>query len=116
MGRDEEAGGALAAVAGQRILLADEAVKGGAGQPGLLDELELALDVAVQAHEQQPGIAPLRRLVEPADSEQPVPVRDRYLLHRPRHQTVARIGSADVRAERAARRLRILDPRSEEHT
>ena len=47
-----------AAVAGERVLLADQAVEGRAAQPGLLDELELPLDVAVQAHEQQARFLP----------------------------------------------------------
>src|SRR5688500_20155100 len=50
-GRHHVAGRRVAAVAVERVLLADQAVEGRADQPGLLDELELPLDVAGEAHE-----------------------------------------------------------------
>src|SRR3954471_18369990 len=55
MGRNAVAGGAVAG-AGQRIAFTGEAMKRGAIDPGLLQELELPLDIAIQADEKQSGL------------------------------------------------------------
>ena len=82
-------------------------------RPGLLDELELAFDVAVQAHEEQAGIgrrriaAPGRRETTP-HAKDAMPVDDGELFHRARHLALARVAAPYVRTERAALALRIF--------
>ncbi len=73
----------------------------------------MPLDIGVEAHEQQPRIFAVPMLVEAADAHDAVPVADRDLLGRTRHLAVARIGAADVGAERAADRLRVLGAEQE---
>src|SRR5215510_9084692 len=90
------------------ILLANQAVKGHAPEPGLLDEFELPLDVAVQTHEQQTRMLIALRLVETSNAQDAVAVGDFDLLCRSGTEAVARIGAADVGAVGTAKRLGIL--------
>ena len=81
----------------------------GSEQPGLLQEFELALDVRIDAHEEQAGIT-LRLWYEgTADAQDAVAIADRELQRGPRIEAVARIGAPDVSAQRAAQAVRIFD-------
>src|SRR3954447_14259040 len=112
MGRNAVAGGAVAG-AGQRIALAGETMERGAVDPGLLQEFELPLDIAVQADEEQAGLLSRLRLIAPADADNAMPIADRDLLFRAGRETLARIGAADMRAERTAQALRVLGAEQE---
>ena len=78
-------------------------------QPGLLQEFELALDVRIDAHEEQAGIT-LRLWYEGAtDAQDAVAIADRELQRGPRLEAVAWIGAPGVGAQRAAQAVRVFD-------
>ncbi len=79
-------------------------------RPGLLHELELPLDIGVQAHEEQAGLVEVAlRIVAPAHPQDAMTIADGKLLRRiSRPEGVPRIGSADMRSERAAQPVRIV--------
>ncbi|OWK18370.1 hypothetical protein AJ88_04250 [Mesorhizobium amorphae CCBAU 01583] len=96
----------------RRILFANQALKGSRRNPGLLDEFVLALDVGVQAHEEQPlfGLSTLTvlLLIGAPDAQDAVALADIDLRLAVLTKRVARVGTAYVGTERAAMPLRIL--------
>ena len=112
MRRNGVAVGAVA-LAGQRIAFARQSMKRWTIDPGLLHELELPFDVAVQAHEEQsPPLAGLR-LIETADPDDAMTIADRDLLLRARAKTLARVGAPDMCAQRTPQPLRIVGSEQE---
>src|SRR5690606_1131909 len=79
----------------------------GAHQPGLLDELELALDVGVEAHEHQ-ALAAALPAIGAADAQHAVAVGDLEPARLAGLEAVARIGAPDVRTEGTAQTRRVL--------
>src|SRR5215510_6893509 len=65
--------------ADDRIALVHQAVERRRLQPRLLDELELPLEVRVQAHEEEARTRAVARLVAAADAQDAMAVRDREL-------------------------------------
>src|SRR5690606_8397095 len=83
-------------------------------QPGLLNELELAVDIRVEAHKQDAGLLALvLRLVGPPDAQETVPVGDGELQFRSWREGIARIGAANMGTERTAHAVRILGTEKE---
>jgi len=81
----------------------------------LLQEFELSLDVAVHAHEEESRSRPavIRAIVWAAYAQYPVTVRDANLHLRPRFESIAGIGTADVRPEWAAQAVRVFCTKQE---
>ena len=104
---NEEAASALTS-ARDRILFSDQPVERRTAEPSLLNKLELTLDIAVQAHEEQPGLLIRFWLVETAYPKQTVTVGNVDLVAGSGIKAVARIRAAYMRAKRATQRFRIL--------
>ena len=98
-----------AAVADDCVDLVLQRLKTTTEYPDLLQELELALDIGIEAHEHQAGLGQgVLRPVGTADAENAVTVGDRKLLRQIRDQIVARICPADMGAERTSHPRGIL--------
>src|SRR5688572_30150833 len=102
-----------AGVREQRIAFVGQPVEGPALHPGLLHELELLFQSAIEAHEEDALLLASFRPVEPADPDNAVAIGDGQLLQRAGLETFARIGAADMGAKRATQRLGILAPEQE---
>src|SRR3954467_3847533 len=108
-GRDREDAAGPGVMAGDRVRTLLEAGEGRIVQPRVLNELELAADVRVQADEVQPALVggmfrvPGRGAVLPPAADEPVPVI--HVDSRVRAGTgverVTRIGATDVRGDGA---------------
>ena len=82
--------------ADDRIAFVHQAVKGWRLEPRLLDELELPLEIGVEAHEEQAGVASFLRPITAADAKDAVTIGNRQLLLRAGIEALARIRAADV--------------------
>src|SRR5262245_1923085 len=102
-------------IADERVALVAQSQKSRVVDPILLNELELLLDVGVQADEIEPTLSRFRRLFEtrpigPAPAQDPVAIGRHWIgAHLVRvDERVAWVGAADVRSERAPVAIRIV--------
>ena len=75
--------------------------------PALLDKLELALEVGIEAHEEEAPRLSFLVHMGPPPAQQAVAVGDAQLERVVRGEAVARESAADMRSEWAAHALRI---------
>src|SRR5208283_3262818 len=93
-----------------RIDFVLQAVETWGQNPGLLHELELAFDVRVEGHKEEPRIVrpALLAVVRAPNPHDTMPIGDRQLRLRSRIEAFARIGAPDMRAERTSEARRVL--------